>query len=1138
MELNESQKKALDFRRDIIVSAGAGSGKTRVLVERFLTLFMKKPSLSLENVAAITFTDKAAAELRTRISAGLYSFMAEVKTPETRMRLLHLQEELTRAYIGTIHSFCSRLLGEFPLEACVDAEFRILEEEDALTLGQESVDSILYSLAQNPESPEAEDLRFLLRYLGSRTIKSISRQMLSRRDIIAHHIKRYLRDSLENIMKADQEAGERLVPGKIEPDMPFERINACCVQSLARIFELIREEYERRKGWGSSLDFNDLLIKALSLVENNPSVRDKLRHRFHYFLVDEFQDTDPLQWRLFHLLSEGQKPGFLFLVGDPKQSIYGFRRADVRLFYKAQDFIRQKNLASGFKPGSLPQPESARESLGLLSLRENYRSIPGIVDFVNYFFPRIMPMEEQDQESFEVVYEPLSAQAQESGGGVEILYTDTNQVPSTDPLYELPCEELEGEFISRRIEQLLSPNASFSLKPRDIAILLRARTHLKSYEEALMRHGIPFMTVSGIGFYERQEIFDLANFLQFLVSPENDPRLLGLLRSPYLRMPDELIYKLAQREGRFLWERLQRPLSLEESLSDEETRQINRALDLLKDMRFKSQRMPLAQVLKEFLVMTGGWASLTMGPEGKRQQENVEKLLARARRFDASAFRSLVDFTEELSSLIENAEQEGEAPLPESDVDAVKIMTIHKAKGLEFPVVVLPGLYHSFTTLRTHFLMDDRYGLAITPANPESQFELQETVLFTALKQREQDKQLAEEKRLFYVAATRAEKILILSCARKEKINPHSRQAWLDTSFSFQDLMSSGGILSFEIESHSREIPVYTIDSFPAIQNQERKISEKTPEESREERDSEEAVLFKEKSISLLCPLPKQPCQRTLSVTHLNEFNRCPVKYYFTRLLGWKEETLGLLGLTDVRGEETNLPHQESRVLRGIIIHRLLQEMPFSREAAPDAIIATLLEEHSEFSLKEREELRKDVLKAWKLIASRDRIQRLASLKERRSELPFHLSFGLDVVQGRVDLCYLEDETWAVLDFKTGWVSSQGLEDMIGEYEIQMNAYSLFLSLFAPEQGKWPVHLYYVEPDKIATRVYEKSELSSLREKIQRLILEERNFSDHYAGSDSLYNKKTLEQLLEKTCSSCLLSSKKQCDFHFESLLK
>ena len=741
MQLNESQKKALDLNKDIIVSAGAGSGKTRVLVERFLSLYRKNPSLSLDNVVAITFTDKAAAELRTRISAGLRSFMAEVKSTPDRMRFLHLQEELTRAYIGTIHSFCKRLLSEFPLEAGVDADFQILEQGETLTLVQESVDAALYRLSQDPGSPQAEDLRFLLRHLGSGTLRSLFYQMLSRRDILTHHIKRYLGDSLEEIMNADQKAGRTISSEQIETDIAFERINARCVQAIARIFQLIHSEYESRKGWGSSLDFDDLLIKALALVENTPPVRDRLRRRFHYFLVDEFQDTDPLQWRLFQILSEGQKPGFLFLVGDPKQSIYGFRRADVRLFYKAQDFIRQKNRASGSRLPSPPIPETERESLGVLSLRENYRSIPAILDFVNHFFSRIMPLEEQDRESFEVVYEPLAARASESGGCVEIISSDTDQVPSEDPLKGLPCEELEGELIARRIDRLLSANNPLAFKPRDIAILLRSRTHLKSYEEALMRHGIPFMTISGIGFYERQEIFDLANLLKFLVSPENDPALLGLLRSPYLRIPDELIYKLAQREGRFLWERLQTREGMEQDLNEEEKKHLDHALDLLKEMRFMSQRMPLAVLLKRFLIVTGGWASLTMGSDGKRQQENVEKLLARARQFDASLFRSLLDFTDELLSLIENAEAEGEAPLPESDVDAVKIMTIHKAKGLEFPVVILPGLYHSTRRLNAAFLIDDHDGIAIMPANPRSKFEPEETVLFTTLKQREKEKQ-------------------------------------------------------------------------------------------------------------------------------------------------------------------------------------------------------------------------------------------------------------------------------------------------------------------------------------------------------------------------------------------------------------
>ncbi len=1126
-QLNPSQKKALDCRRNIIISAGAGSGKTRVLVERFLWLFLNDPSLSIENVVAITFTDKAAAELRGRVRERLGKLLSKPQPPNLRKRILSLNDELTRAYIGTIHSFCRRLLGEFPLEARVDAGFSVLEETDSARLLEEAIDETLTKAARRKSPPLTSALRFLLRHLRPAIIQNILTLLIRRRDIASDHIERYLADSEESLIAFERKSVSH-IGREGNFDEAFERINVRCLKALASLYQDVAHNYEARKGFGTSLDFDDLLLRASALVENNKEIREKLRHRFRYILVDEFQDTDPVQWKLFRLLTGERNPGCLFIVGDPKQSIYGFRRADVRLFYAAQDFILKTNRAA--QTGLLPlnaedthNPASKNERLGLLELYENYRSVPAILDFANFFFSHIMENQPSGGETFEVAYEPLIAQNPEAPGGVEFILADTNTLPQENPFSNLPREDLEAELIALRIKQILKSDTPDGFAPGDVALLLRSRTHLKAYEAALERHNIPYVTVGGIGFYERQEIYDIANLLQFLVSPENDPALLGLLRSPYLRISDELLFCVAQNPGRSLWERLTASLN-NQSISETDKMRLSSITELLKRFHFEAQRKPLSILLKDFLTQTGGWTSLAADDEGRRARENMEKLLALARQFDASGFQSLIDFSENLFSLIENAEREGEAPSPIPDENAVRIMTIHKAKGLEFPVVVLPGLSSRFNFGNPNICLDKTYGLAIKPANPASDFIPKETALFSSLREREKDKQRAEEKRLFYVGATRAEKILILALSATSKRVPDSRRTWLEAVFPISDAFKNSAPLHYEIDGRTGKI---TIHRTPETITPP--LLEKTTDEDVSERLTllEDAIRSdsQPESLDILLPLPQKETGRRFAVTQLMALERCPVHYYVRYILGLKEENLERLGFDITReiyvGEEVVAP-KSWHLLRGTITHCLLQEMPFQRGLTAGEIISSLLQNDTTLTPEERKSLCSELLDTWSVIEKREFIKHLALAKERHSELPFRISFGKDTLQGRVDLC-IRDKAglWSVVDFKTGQISPGDVDSKARAYSLQMDAYALCLSAFAPEQKCLPIKLYFTEPDKFFTREYNRSAVESARKRIGGVIKRERDFRQHYASKGAHYGRSTVKKLLSEECHSC-----------------
>lgn len=1134
MELNASQKRALDMTRDILVSAGAGSGKTRVLVARFLYLLQNIPGLSMENIVAITFTEKAAAELRNRIRKELgnlyYSCDVKSKAPT---RPPFFREDLGRAYIGTIHSFCRRILGEFPLEAGVDAEFQILNEDETEILIRDTIDFTLFSLAQTPGLPESEDLRLLLRYIGSGNLKTILREILFRRDIILPHIKRFLEWNQEELLQFNRESATSVLKEGCEFREVLESINASCLKAIARLFIKTAGEYEKKKGFGTALDFDDLLIKATYLVETDSSVRNLLKRRFRYFLIDEFQDTDPLQWRLFQLFTQDQNPGCLFLVGDPKQSIYGFRRADVRLFYKAQEHIYEKNRN---KPTKLPLSQCKRKNSdlenskcetvdngGLIQLRENYRSDQVVLDFVNYFFSRIMPF--QNELTYDVSYESLIAQKGSEKGNVEILYADPERLIPDHPFRSVPLEELEAEFIARRVKQMLTTTGTETFSPGDFALLLRSRGYLKSYEEAMIRHDIPFITIGGLGFYERQEIFDLANFLQFLISPENDPALFGLLRSSFLHVPDSLIFHAARIKKDSLWERLQEYIKNDNALSNEK-RDIQRIVDFLKRYTFEAQRQPLAMLLKGFLTETGGWIALAGGGEGNRCVENVEKLLDQARQFDQSGFRSLSDFTEELMTQIENAEKEGEAPLPESGVNAVKIMTIHKAKGLEFPVVILPGLSSSFRTSNAPLRIDETHGFAMKVADPESNFEFRESCLFSALKEKDKQKQIYEEKRLFYVGVTRAENFLILSCTSPRKIKGETRQSWINNVLDLEKAAKKGESVTFTIENRFRKIPVHV--SLPELPPES--ASQDIYGDSTNQIPPTFDMLANEQTLSLLSPLPETREKGVISVTRLNDFNQCALKYYLEYLLGWKKELLNQMLFPKDSSCENIHPPTPKSLVRGTILHRLIQDLiSLGNLPEENLTISLSVEKESSLSPKEREILFRDIKKVWERIKNIKRMNELIQIEKKYTELPFTISLKNGFLQGRVDLCFFENKRWNIVDFKTGYPLIKDSVWRKAEYEFQMECYGLFLSLFAPGQGLWPIYLYFVELDHNEIKEYNPSALESVGERIEVLIQKERNFREQYTGKRAVYGRDVLQKILNETCFDCQNFSSLEC---------
>ena len=789
MQFTPSQQDALNIENHICVTAGAGSGKTAVLVERYLTI-LRDANVSPQQVVAITFTDKAAAEMKSRVIEKLSD------DENTNIRNMYL-EQMNSAPISTIHTFCANILREFPFQAGVPANFSILQGIDQKLLLRQIIKSTLKQIAENPEDEHYPILECTLQRLrdGKQLVDTLT-SMVENRYVLANLIQDvYCENGSERIPEAWIDAyrssllseseieefitcltivlqiargknadtvkgltielkqlpnrnsdspevlnllseiaqlittknngigkqaflGTRLDTSEVETEISFLVTAAIKIKSIPSIlnpnkandqeetddefllqtthailtlYNRIYAQYQEEKLLQGKLDFEDLQLRTRDLLQNNQLIRQKLLARHKYYMVDEFQDTNELQYELVMLLTNYLDDANLFIVGDPKQSIYGFRGADVNIFNKTRNQISNN--------GGLT-----------ISLTENFRSLRHTVGFTNHFFNALMG--DGTESDYEVPYEPLTkARNVDADGKVEIIFSYNNDESTSEPT-----------LIAKHIKKLIADKEKIWVKGEDreeqpklinygdIAILIRARTHLPDIENALHLAGIPYLTTGGVGFYQRQEIYDIWNYLDFLNNPkENNTSLIGVLRGPAFGISDVELYGISLQQGDSLWEKTKK--------YHRPTDQLTTAKDTLKNHIQVAHRLPINQLIQSIVNDTGLIGTLRLGRQGPQRWANYQKLLDLARNYDADeAKQTLVDFIEFLDILITEEPREGDAPVEESRT-AVQIMTIHSAKGKQFPIVILPSLERKGRSTTEPFI-DDQLGLAISPYDP------------------------------------------------------------------------------------------------------------------------------------------------------------------------------------------------------------------------------------------------------------------------------------------------------------------------------------------------------------------------------------------------------------------------------------
>ncbi|HEY8490020.1 MAG TPA: UvrD-helicase domain-containing protein, partial [Dehalococcoidia bacterium] len=795
----------------LCVEAGAGTGKTTVLVDRIVEL-VRRGRAGVDELAVITFTEKAAAELAARVRRALEE--AAATDGEERRRLAEARRNLHRARIETIHAFAAGLLREHPVEAALDPHFEILEgPAETLAFDEAFRSWLARALAEAPlplrralnrgldlakvrqAAQELHRFRDLLPlepfppvqpdvdgFLASleasaAELTALLQECTEPEDAAAGHaraVAALLADCLAR--RTDAEALERILlaarlrrgrignrnnwstPASLEQARAiFERLHEDLTQlqadlrteALTGLLPLLEDfvrEYEARRRAEGRAEFQDLLIWARNLVRDRPDVRQAFRDRFRCVLVDEFQDTDPLQAELVLYLTSADEaadwqelrpePGRLFVVGDPKQSIYRFRRADVAVYQR-------------MRRGALRD--------GLRHIVQNFRSVPGVIAWINHAFRQLM----QEEDGVQAAYVALAAPPLEPPPGrspVVVLCGEEHGKADDLRRYEAAC--IAG-LIRRAVEeerwQVYDPDARRfrDATYRDVAVLVRSRTAIERYEEALAAAGVPYRHESGRDFYRRQEVLDLIACLRAVDDPTDRLSLVAALRSYAFGCSDQELFQFVADGGRLDYR--QPPPEGHPAVAE--------ALATLARLHQERRRLPLAALVRRTLAETRLVALALTLPQGERAAANLLKVVDQARAFARARGGGLRAFTRWLASVTEAHAEESDAAAAEAGDNVVRLLTIHAAKGLEFPIVILANLNSARTSGPT--VVPDREGrrLHLQLGSRNAGFQTPGFDVAAELEVRHQE---AEDRRLLYVAATRARDHLVIpvTCGR------------------------------------------------------------------------------------------------------------------------------------------------------------------------------------------------------------------------------------------------------------------------------------------------------------------------------------------------------------------------------------
>ena len=794
---------------NVAVSAGAGSGKTRVLVERFLHILEQGKNVSPKEILAITFTRKAAGEMKERVRTSMEDRLAADVNGFWKN---HLQE-LERAQITTIHGFCNRLLKENPVETGLDPAFKLAEEFE----GEEYLQTCLLDFVRQGLKKQQQELIVLTNAYGiNGTLNQLQSLVQEMDDIIVFGdlttayqktlddepaakarlcniieefsqrndlgktktaeavvlLKENLHDVLDGIKKEatdftayDTYLGKLRSSAKIKEQLEeirslkasllnidVDRAALPLVEAWQKVLQDFAAYYRARKSEDDFLTYDDLEELAVKLLKENAEVRHRYQKKYRYLMVDEFQDTNDRQKQLIYLLCgddaanlQGRK---LFVVGDPKQSIYRFRGADVSVFAEVRQAIKEQGGVD-------------------ITLPDNFRTVDKILEACNEVFEELLGTDEKQ----DVFFEPLIPHNTSENKPVLL------QVPFDKETKDI-ARQLEAAAVASHMKELHQQGEAYG----GMAILLSAMTACNIMTEALEKAKIPYQVVDGKGFYERQEVLDFLHLLTVLQNRERSLELAGVLRSPYFGISDEIITKMfliVNAEQRSLWDVL---MDFDvTSIKEPHACLVEFARNNLAYLRDVASLLALPELLEKIMRVLRLEAVMYLQENGIAKFANVKKLIGLAQEHCASKQGTLTSWLEYVAALRKAQARETAANVHAAD--AVTIMTIHKSKGLEFDTVYLPMLDRRGASDVSVVRFHKQLGLGVKAVLGNG--ETVESSVLTKIKDEDKKLQKAEKQRQLYVAMTRAKNRLVMSGAFNEESDSNADNWFNDLSSIF-----------------------------------------------------------------------------------------------------------------------------------------------------------------------------------------------------------------------------------------------------------------------------------------------------------------------------------------------------------------
>jgi ATP-dependent exoDNAse (exonuclease V) beta subunit len=1081
--LNDEQLAAVDAEGSVFVSAGAGTGKTSVLVERYVRAVCDR-GVDPDSILVITYTRKAAGELRTRIRGAL----RERGRPE-------LARELDGAWIATIHGFCSRLLRAHPFAAGLDPRFREIEDAGAAVLRGEAFDRALQDFCAGEDS---ERLRLLATYRADglrRMLTGVYETLRSAgRDLVLELGGRPSIDDAVATLRTEAEAlagdpsatqthhrnadellrvatlgspPERLVdlsafackgPRAASFEQARKALERTALEELAahdrdllqELLERFSAEYAAAKRRESVVDFEDLQLATRDLLRDDVGVREATQLRFRMVMVDEFQDTNRLQCELIDLVAHPDHTE-VFTVGDEFQSIYGFRHADLEVFRARRE-----------------------QAENLLALTRNYRSRPQVLAAVNHLFG----------DAFGDDYQPLAASVEFPdpvfGHPVELLVTDKSSFAGSGEHWR----QGEARHIANRVRELVDAGAA---EPGEIVVLFAAGTDAERYEEALRREGLPTYRATGRGYFGQQQVVDLLAYLRLLHNRYDDVALATVLASPFVGISNDALVLLRKNATRRpLFTALER--ALPEHLDESDERLLRAFLQRYERLVRVSARIGLEALCERVVTEHDYDLAVLARWDGGRRFANMRKLGRLARDYESIRGTDIAGFVRFVREQDALGAKELEAVAEEEGGGAVRLLTIHAAKGLEFKVVIVADAGRDVGGPRGPdeilALSDGRFGFRMV--HP-TKGERHPVFGFEEVREAERDQERAERLRLYYVALTRAIDRLVISGA----IDP-DRTSDRSTPIGWVlDRLDAHGSV---VETDDTPVELERGDARFVLTVQRHVpegdvAAEETAEHTGVDEHELQLALFDEipagrprRGIQLQplgeIPSPAPHDVRRLSYSAIALFERCSYRYYAERVLGlpWREsevpssDTPGGLAATEI----------------GDAVHRLLELVPLDEPVPParDELDRRVRSWYADVSSVELDR----VAVLVEAYCESPLAKRVAELRGAQPERPFAFEHDGVVIRGRLDVLWREGDRALVVDYKSNALEQRTPDEIIeSEYTLQRLVYAL-VCLRAGATDVEVAYQFLEQPHDVVSKTFTPTDTQALEAELSAAI--------------------------------------------------